>query len=111
MADNRARVSQVEQIIGVEVKRIVDATKSRNFCDRVDKFYTKWETTFANRLESAGMDRDLATAHCDESKDRLLALAETVTTQDELRAAVVTETDTWANRAITLVEEFEATKC
>lgn len=110
-AERRARVSQVEQLIGVEVKRVVDATKARNFCDKLDKFYAKWEVTLANRLESAGMDRDLATAHCDESKERLLAIADVAMTQEYLRSAVIDETETWENRAIALVEEFEATKC
>ena len=111
MAENKARISQVEQMINVECKRVIDATNAANFCDKISKFYAKWEQTLANRLESAGIDRDYATAHCEESRERLLSIADRVQTTEQLRAAVTEETQGWPSRAISLVQEFEVMKC
>lgn len=111
MAANKAMVSQVEQMIGVECQRVMDATNAANFCDKIDRFYAKWVQTLANRLESAGIDRDHATTHCEESKERLLAIADRVTNAEELKSAVAAETANWPSRAMSLVHEFEVMKC
>lgn len=106
-----ARQSVVEHMIGVEANRCIQACRSDNFCDKIDRFYAKWETTLANKLEQIGIDRDFASDHCDESKEAMFAIAGKASDAESLRAMVVSEVDGWKQRAFTMIQEVEALKC
>lgn len=109
--ENRAMLDAIDHMIGVEGKRVIEACKSPNFVAKIERFYTKWEATFANKLESLGIDRNLATEHCRESQDRLLAISGKVATQEELSASVADEVSGWNSRAYGIIEEAGAAKC
>jgi HK97 family phage portal protein len=100
-----AVLESVEHMIGVESRRVIDACKSPNFCEKIDRFYVKWEQTLANKLEALNLDRDLASEHCIESKERLLRVAESVSSKDDLLSAVSSEVSGWSSRAFGLIEE------
>lgn len=106
-----AQQSVIEHMIGVEANRCIQACKADNFCDKIDRFYSKWEMTLANKLEQIGIDRDFASDYCDESKELLFAIAGKAKDADNLRAMVVTEVDGWKQRAFTMIQEAEAIKC
>ena len=108
-AQNRsASVVMLENLTKIEMQRAVQAaTSARNFCGWIDTFYAKWEKKLADTIEQIGGDRDLSTVHCDESRRRLLACAES---KPEELVEVVTEcVSTWAARAAVIVQEMELT--
>lgn len=110
-SQNMAALSTIEHMIGVESSRVIAACKSPNFISKIERFYNKWEQTFADKLESIGLDRDLATEHCQESKDRLFAIADSVTTKEELASEVALAVEDWPTRAHGIVEESSVRTC
>lgn len=108
---NAAAIAAIDHMIGVESRRVIDACKSPNFVTKVERFYAKWEQTLADKFESIGIDRDLATEHCRESQDRLMEAASNVITKEELGAAVVDLVASWPTRAYGIIEESGAKTC
>lgn len=87
----------IRNLIKTEAKRANDLTKSGNFALKAQQFYTRWQSSFADRLEEFGLDRDLARIHCEESMRQLTEIAAKTTTET-LRNAVETCTKSWINR-------------
>lgn len=102
----RAMESMLGNLISVEMHRCIAATKSANFLQWMDSFYSRWETKFADDIESLGGDRQLATNHCEESKRRLMECASSATI-DQLETAVENCVATWPNRVHGIIEELE----
>ena len=102
------RQSHVRHLIGVEASRVKRAAQyHKNFVQYIDNFYSKkWETQFADSLEEIGLDRNLATFHCAESKKRLLRIAQE-STQENLPENVSQCVSDWKNRASALLGECE----
>lgn len=103
-ASSAAR-AHIAHFIGVEANRVKEAAaKVGNFVSWLDNFYDKkWAGQFADCLETVGLDRDLATKHCEESKRRLLDIAGASTTEN-LAANVAKCVENWKMRANTLGE-------
>ncbi len=93
----------LKNLVKIEAKRVTEMAKKPGFMAKLDKFYGRWEADFANKLESFGLDRDLATIHCDESIQALTAIAEK-NHADEVAAVVEKATSTWVNRVNQLLE-------
>lgn len=108
-SSNAAQV-HLEHMISVEGNRATQAAAgSKNFCRWIDAWYPKWESTLADGIEKLGGDRDLATHHCQESKQLLLACADRA--QPETLEEIVREcVSTWSARAVSLVNEMELTR-
>lgn len=107
--ESLATIEMLKNLTSVEADRAVQAAeRGRNFCNWLDGFYKNWETKLADKIESIGGDRNLATLHCNESKQRLLHCASNAT--KETLVAVVSEcVANWPARAIALAEEMELT--
>jgi len=60
-------------LIGVEANRVKSGAKTaKDFGRWLDNFYSKkWEPQLASELETMGIDRELATVHCAESRREL----------------------------------------
>jgi HK97 family phage portal protein len=104
--ESRATLLMLENLIKVEKQRAEKAASSRNFLAWMDKFYPKWETKLADTLEDLGGDRDLATAHCAESRRQLLEVsgnAQPDTLADSIRECV----SGWDARAQNILHEME----
>jgi hypothetical protein len=99
---NAAAVAHIAHMIGVEANRVKRGSEiSGNFLEWMDNFYAKWESNFADCLELSGLDRDLATKHCEESKERLLEICGT-STAENLAENVAKCVISWKNRANTI---------
>lgn len=96
----RAVVARLEHLIGVESKRVTQAvSKTKNYVEWVDKFYAKnWEPKLADWLEELGLDRGAATAHCEESKQKLLDVCD-YSAPEELQSNIAKCVSTWRHRA------------
>lgn len=101
---NRAALeATIKNLIKVESSRICTmAKKPAAFVAKVGKFYDRWERDLADKLEVFGLDRDLATQHCTESKKQLLAIAEK-NHGDEVEAVVKNATSQWQSRSTSIV--------
>jgi hypothetical protein len=64
----------------------------------MDSWYPTWETTLADAVEELGLDRDIATQHCKESKSQLLQATGECKTNKELAEAVRTIVAYWPSR-------------
>jgi HK97 family phage portal protein len=76
-----AALSRLEHLVGVEANKVKQAAvkaaeDGKNFVEWVDGFYGKWEGKLAGWLEEMGLDRDAATEHCEDSKQRLLEVCD-----------------------------------
>ena len=96
----------LENRLSVEENKAKNAVRSRNFLNWMDKFYPRFEESLADTLEAIGGDRALATAHCEESKRRLLAVTD-VATPDNLAELIEECVSGWRNRANIILEEME----
>lgn len=104
MAPNAAAVARVRHLVRVEANRMKQGTSKPNFIEFMDSFYAHWEAKLADCLEEIGCDRDNASAHCEESKLRLLEVCDTAT-EETLASKVAECVSNWENRAEKLVEE------
>ena len=96
---SRATVAHFEYLFGVEANRILKNSKtSPNFLEWMDSFYSKWEGNLADNMEAVGLDRELASAHCIESKRRLLEVCD-YSTQENLAENVEKCVSNWKSRA------------
>ncbi len=97
--------SQLRHMVRVEAKRVVQHSEDKNYLTWMDKWYAEWECTLADKLEEIGLDRDLATIHCTESK-RLLV--EASNSKPEAFKATLTEcVSDWENRIFAMINPTE----
>lgn len=102
--DEAATTARLAHLIGVESGQVITAArqaveKNRNFVAWLDDFYAKkWEPKLADWIEELGMDRDHATAHCKESKRRILEACDR-STNDDLVENVSAVVQNWKLRA------------
>lgn len=68
----KAVVSRIRQLLEIEAKRAVAGCSQKNFADWVDGFYAKWEGKLAEVIAELGGDPNLATVHCEKSKNELI---------------------------------------
>jgi HK97 family phage portal protein len=97
----RAVEEMVRSLISREANDAIAGTRRRIFCDWIDNNYAKWEPKFADKLESIGIDRDLARIHCDKSREMLLQVAQE-STQETLMANVTELVKDWKNRVYSI---------
>ena len=97
----RAVEEMVRSLISREANDAIAGTRRRIFCDWIDNNYAKWEPKFADKLESIGIDRDLARIHCDKSREMLLQVAQE-STQETLMANVTALVKDWKNRVYSI---------
>jgi HK97 family phage portal protein len=90
---------RVAHMIGVEAKRVVMLTSNSNFLDAIDKFYGKWPDTFGQVLCEAGVPREIAAEHCEQSRQMLLECADRAITASELKTHVSACVENWKERA------------
>ena len=93
-AQNKALMSVMAHMTGVEVRRLEKHSKKANAINEIESFYVKWEETLGNAIERVGHDRALAAKHCEESKDMLRA-ALTGNSEDDLPTLVARVTEDW----------------
>lgn len=98
--DDVAMMAHISHMIQVEANRVrAAAAKHKNFLQWVDGFYSKkFEQGFADHLEMLGLDRDLATVHCEESKRQLLEICAN-SPVESVAEKVAARTKTWKARA------------
>jgi len=103
-AQNRSALEDtIRNLIKVESARVVAmAKKPSALISKVDKFYERWERDLADKFESFGLDRDLATKHCQESKHQILAIAEK-NHGDEVETVLRNATALWQNRSSKII--------
>ena len=96
----RALSDRFAHLIEIEVKRVNRAAQERgNFTSWVESYYEEHALAmFGEVFESVGSDADMASEHCEFSKNELFDLTEQVT-QDDLSAAVAELTQNWPERA------------
>lgn len=95
--------SMLSSLLQTEANNAVSGCKKANFLDWIDKNYAKWEPKLADKLESVGLDRDLARIHCEESKAILLDVAGQ-STAETLEENVKTAVSEWKNRCFSIME-------
>lgn len=105
--DNPAQRARLEHLIGVECKRVEQAAEKsvsggRNFLEWMDGFYDKWEPKLATWCEELELDRGNASLHCQESRQRLLEVAD-YSTDETLVSNVRKNTSSWPGRAGVLI--------
>ena len=93
-AQNKALMSVMAHMTGVEVRRLEKHSKKANAINEIESFYVKWEETLGNAIERVDHDRALAAKHCEESKDMLRA-ALTGNSEDDLPTLVARVTEDW----------------
>lgn len=101
----RATQQRLAQLFQTEANRVKQAAERQpNFIGWVENFYQKnWQPKLADELEGLGVDRDLATLHCDESKSLILHALKDSTPETRL-AAITDCVKTWKARAANLGE-------
>lgn len=91
--------ARFERLIAVECTRVKQsAKKPDDFRRWLPGFYDKWQAKFADACEELGVDRDAATAYCDDSRQRLLAVCDN-SSESTLQANVAELVKTWKFRA------------
>ncbi len=96
----------VRLLIRREMNDCRNGANKANFCGWIDQYYAKWESKLADKLEGLGLDRNLATLHCNESKEALLNVAGD-STPDELKQNVDNCVSAWEGRFTKLLGENE----
>lgn len=87
----------IRSLMQREANNAISGAKKKNFIGWIDENYPKWEAKLADKLEELGLDRDLASKHCEQSKSELLAVAGE-STEDNLEANVRRVVAGWVNR-------------
>jgi HK97 family phage portal protein len=100
---NTVRESVIKNLIRREARDAINGSNKSNFLTWIENYYANWEPKLANSLEDLGLDRGLATKHCNQSKQQLLTASET--TPDRLKASVENCVANWENRYHTLTGE------
>jgi len=97
--------SRLAHLIGVEANRVKSGAKAaKDFGKWLDNFYSKkWEPQLAGELELLGMDRELATVHCQESRRRI-AVAIDQSDKAAVAGIVADCVSSWKSRANTMGE-------
>ena len=75
----------------------------------MDSWYSDWETTLADKLEEIGLDRNLATIHCAESKKQLVNATDSK--PDLFRNTLENCVKDWENRVFLITNSEETEKC
>jgi HK97 family phage portal protein len=102
---NRAMELMIRNLLSVEAKRINDFAKnSANFIEKSEAWLRNWERKLADDIETLGGDRKIATEHCLETRNRILAACECQ--PEELQAKIAQATASWTNRVYHLIEEI-----
>jgi HK97 family phage portal protein len=101
--------SQLRHMIRVEAKRVLQHADDKNFLAWMDKWYADWETTLADKLEELELDRDLATRHCEESKQVLVEATDSK--PEEFRKTLENCVKTWESRVFSIINSEENEKC
>lgn len=104
--ETRAMRSRLEHLVTIEGKQMVQACKAKNFVDKVDKLCDKWAKTWAKDI-----GEEMAVAHCEESKELVLACADNAKDESELAELVAACVATWAERVESLIDDLEVAKC
>lgn len=86
-----------------EASDAINGANRVNFVDWIDKYYDKWTQKLANKLESIGLDRDLARIHCEQSREMLLNVAGE-STPENLKEKVTAAVAGWKNRVNAILE-------
>ena len=99
-AANKAVSNHLGHLFHTEGNRVSAGAKvASNFIEWMDNFYGKnWESMLADNMEAIGLDRELATTHCTESKRRLLEVCD-YSTQENLAENVAKCVSNWKTRA------------
>jgi len=105
---NRVVMARLDHLLGVERKRVQQCATQKNFVAAIDRFYEGWAKTLAKAVEDFGGDADYAAEVCDKHKQALLGCADTVTTDEELKAAVSAEIKGWEDDCRILAERTTA---
>jgi hypothetical protein len=105
--ESKAILAHFGHLFGVEAHRVTSgAEKATNFIEWIDNYYAKnFEPMLADNFEAMGLDRELATVHCVESKRRLLEVCDYSQT-DTLVANVSKCVSSWKSRANNLGVEY-----
>jgi|694.fasta_scaffold19267_5 HK97 family phage portal protein len=98
---SRAVEETIRSLIKTEANNAIAGAKSKNFGVWINKNYPKWESKLAEKLEALGIDRDLATKHCQESVDALCKIAAKETSN--LPKAIAAEVAVWTDRTFNLM--------
>lgn len=104
-ADAQARLAvetMLRGLVTTEGNNAVRGAKSKNFVTWIERNYSKWEPKLAEKLEAIGLDRDRARMHCEESREQLLDVAGS-STSDNLEANVKSLVESWGNRIYQLM--------
>jgi HK97 family phage portal protein len=107
--NGRARLAAQEMVRSLlkrEANDAVNGTNRGNFVAWIDRYYSRWEPKLADKLESIGLDRDLAREHCSQSIGYLLD-ASGKSTQENLKETVSEMVKDWPNRAAKILEELQ----
>ena len=98
---SRAVEETIRSLIKTEANNAIAGAKSKNFGVWINKNYPKWESKLAEKLEALGLDRDLATKHCQQSVDALCKIAARET--NNLPMAIAAEVAVWTDRTFNLM--------
>ena len=94
--------TMITGLIKTEANNAIRGSRSKNFCDWIERNYPKWESKLAEKLEAIGLDRDRARVHCEESRNQLLETAGN-STQENLEENVKLLVESWTNRTYALM--------
>ena len=86
----------IRQLIRRESRDVSNGANNSDFLGWMDRYYAKWEPKLADKLEQLGIDRGLATSHCNESKQQLLTCADSK--PESFKEVVLSCVGNWENR-------------
>lgn len=92
----------LRSLISREANNAKTGSKNKNFVTWIERNYAKWEPKLADKLESIGLERDLARTHCEESRQMLLGVAGE-STEETLMENVAKAVSSWENRVFNLL--------
>jgi HK97 family phage portal protein len=97
--------ASVSNLVQTEINRVTSGAGQLNFCGWLDQFYAGWQSKIDAVITSAGGATGKAETWCNESRERLLAVAGR-TDKRGLHEAIRAETTRWGERTEQLVNDI-----
>jgi HK97 family phage portal protein len=90
---------RLQHMLGVESKRVKNATSSNDYIAWADRFYSRWSSTFGDVIGELGGDEMLAESYCSKHKSEILKVYD-VATADTFLQEIEQVTSGWSVESI-----------
>ena len=101
--------SELEHLMGIEKKQVLQCCKKKSFADAVSSHYDKWHKTMCRAVNRFGGDEEAAKQMCWKHKESVLACADFATDAESLTELVEDVMQTWEQDCADLANRVAAT--